>query len=175
MITDGKTDTTMADRRRDDLESPVVAANAKTDVVDALNHLFNICRVSSDTYRQAAEHVENEGLRSKLQVYAQHRATLGVQLANTLADLGREPQSDAAVEVVGALHQLWLDVKAAATQGDEHAILVECERAEDATLKAYAEALKAPLSREVRDLLATQRQELRNAHDHIREMRDMAA
>jgi uncharacterized protein (TIGR02284 family) len=161
----------MADKRRSTADDPAI----DTGTIDMLNHLFNLCRVSADTYRQAAEHVENRGLEAKFRVYAQHRATFGVQLANKLAELGSEPLEEVAVEVLGTLHQLWLDVKAAATQDDEQAILVECERAEYATLKAYDEALKASLSSEVRDLLATQYQDLRKVHNHIREMRDMAA
>jgi uncharacterized protein (TIGR02284 family) len=160
----------MADKRRSTADDPAI----DTGTIDMLNHLFNLCRVSADTYRQAAEHVENRGLEAKFRVYAQHRATFGVQLANKLAELRSEPLEEIAVEALGTLHQLWLDVKAAVTGGDEHAILVECERAEVATLKAYDEALKTVSSRDVQDLLAAQYQDLRKVHNHIREMRDMA-
>jgi uncharacterized protein (TIGR02284 family) len=36
----------------------------------------------------------------------------------------------------------WMDLKAAITSGDEHTILVECERGEDAAVAAYRDAFE---------------------------------
>jgi uncharacterized protein (TIGR02284 family) len=98
-----------------------------------------------------------------------------VQLAVKLADLGSELKDDIPVNLLGTLHQAWINVKSAVTGGDEHAVLVECERAEDATLSAYDEALKAALSEDVRDMLAEQMQGLKKVRSHIRELREVAA
>lgn len=160
----------MADRQREAVEEASVSAD--TDTIDVLNHLFNVCRTSAETYRLAASNINNEGLRVNFNTYAQQRSMFAVQLAVKLADLGGEPADDISVNLLGTLHQAWINVKSAVTGGDEHAILVECERAEDVMINAYDEALKASLPEGVRDMLTRQIQGLNKVHDHILELRE---
>jgi len=77
----------------------------------------------------------------------------------------------------GALHRMWLDVKAAFTGHDRRGILAECERGEDAIKKAYESAL-APdndLPQEFTEILLRQQQDIIAAHSQINALRDSEA
>ena len=58
---------------------------------------------------------------------------------------------------------------------DEHAILDECERGEDAAKRAYEEALQDDLPADVRTLIGKQYREVKMNHDSVRAMRNAMA
>lgn len=76
--------------------------------------------------------------------------------------------------ISGKLHRFWLDIKAHVSGHDRKGILEECERGEDATKKAYQEALKeAPdLPDHIVDIIRYHAEVQKAAHDHIRDLRD---
>lgn len=74
----------------------------------------------------------------------------------------------------GALHRMWLDVKAAFTGHDRRGILTECERGEDAIKKAYEHALMPDndLSPEVTAIIMRQQENVIASHNQIKALRD---
>ena len=71
------------------------------------------------------------------------------------------------------MHRAWINLKAAITSQDEHAILAECERGEDSAVSEYKKAMEEKdLSAPVRDTISRQYSEVKSAHDRIRELRD---
>ncbi|HVW95628.1 MAG TPA: PA2169 family four-helix-bundle protein [Mucilaginibacter sp.] len=74
----------------------------------------------------------------------------------------------------GALHRMWLDVKATFSGNDRKSILQECERGEDAIKKAYAIALEPDngLPKELADIVRRQQTGIIAAHDQIKALRD---
>jgi uncharacterized protein (TIGR02284 family) len=74
----------------------------------------------------------------------------------------------------GALHRMWLDVKAAFTGHDRRGILAECERGEDAIKKAYEHALSPDneLSHEFTAIVMRQQVNIIAAHNQIKALRD---
>jgi uncharacterized protein (TIGR02284 family) len=73
----------------------------------------------------------------------------------------------------GKVHRAWVAIKETFTGHDRHSILEECEFGEDAIKKAYQEALKEQvLASYIREVLLDQLQELTEAHDEIKELRD---
>jgi uncharacterized protein (TIGR02284 family) len=75
----------------------------------------------------------------------------------------------------GALHRGWLDIKSAVTGKDDHAILVEAERGEDAAKSAFEEALREALPASSQTLVQQQAAQVRRAHDEVRSLRDRQA
>ena len=71
----------------------------------------------------------------------------------------------------GTFRQAWGTLKAKLGAGD-HSLLETAEQAEDATVKAYTEALKAELPFPVRQLLASQFSHIQLSHDFVKEARD---
>jgi uncharacterized protein (TIGR02284 family) len=73
----------------------------------------------------------------------------------------------------GKLHRAWIAVKETFTGHDRHSILEECEFGEDAIRNAYEDALSDDvLPAYIIDLLDNQMQEIMDAHDEIKSLRD---
>jgi uncharacterized protein (TIGR02284 family) len=74
----------------------------------------------------------------------------------------------------GALHRMWLEIKATFSGHGRKSVLTECERGEDAIKKAYEEALEPGngLSAEFREIVFRQQQGIIVAHDKIRALRN---
>lgn len=74
----------------------------------------------------------------------------------------------------GKIYRAWMDVKATFTGSDRKTILDSCEFGEDAAQRAYDAALASDeeMSADIRDLIVSQQQSLKNSHDLIRKYRD---
>jgi len=66
-------------------------------------------------------------------------------------------------------------LKGLATGHDVHAILVEAERGEDWSLKTYRTALSKTLPAEIEAIIRKQFEQVQEAHDRIRNLRDASA
>jgi uncharacterized protein (TIGR02284 family) len=82
--------------------------------------------------------------------------------------LGGDPEKSGSA--VGAIHRGWMDIKSALTGKDDRAIITECERGEDSSVKNYEEALKKNLPADVYVLVNRQYNEIKQAHDRIRSL-----
>jgi uncharacterized protein (TIGR02284 family) len=103
--------------------------------------------------------------------YSRERGSFVVELQTLIAGLGVEPEHTGSV--AGALHRGWIDLKSALSQGDEHAVLAECERGEDSAVAEYKEALlHEELPPNVRDVVNRQYARVQDAHNRIRDLRD---
>ena len=58
---------------------------------------------------------------------------------------------------------------------DEHAVLAECERGEDAAKSAYQAALEEDLPPDVEAIVRRQHEGAKANHDRIRDLRNQAA
>jgi uncharacterized protein (TIGR02284 family) len=58
---------------------------------------------------------------------------------------------------------------------DEHAVLAECERGEDAAKSAYQAALEEDLPPDVKAIVQRQYEGVKENHDRIRDLRNQAA
>jgi uncharacterized protein (TIGR02284 family) len=75
----------------------------------------------------------------------------------------------------GKIYRAWMDVKAIFTGKDRQSILDNCEAGEDAAQRAYKEALaEDDLPHFLYDLIMEQKELLKESHDEIKALRDMA-
>ncbi|MDB4921261.1 PA2169 family four-helix-bundle protein [Mucilaginibacter sp.] len=74
----------------------------------------------------------------------------------------------------GTLHRIWLDVKATFSGHNRKSILAECERGEDAIIKAYQTALSpnSGLSPAFKEIVLRQQKGIVASHNKIRALRD---
>jgi uncharacterized protein (TIGR02284 family) len=77
--------------------------------------------------------------------------------------------------LAGKLHSAWITLKGVVTGHSEHQILVETERGEDLSVERYREALDKNPPRELRTVIEQQYEQVRQAHNHIRNLRDKTA
>ncbi len=76
--------------------------------------------------------------------------------------------------ISGKIYRAWMDIKAAFTGHDRHAILENCEAGEDAALKAYRSALEEEsMPAYLRALITAQQAQLKESHDEIKSLRDV--
>ncbi len=146
-----------------------------SNTISILNDLIETLKDGQEGFRAAAEDVESSDLKSLFSEYSLQRSKFAGQLQELARSLGeKDPETQSSV--AGALHRGWINLKAALSSKDEHAILAECERGEDSAVAAYKTALEAAdLPGNVVETVRAQFVEVKAAHDRIRNLRDALA
>ncbi|MEM8526805.1 MAG: PA2169 family four-helix-bundle protein [Bacteroidota bacterium] len=125
----------------------------------AVEHLNDLLEKTYDAeagYKKAAEEVEVPQLVNFFETKAKQRYDFGHEIKAEIKSLGGTPDKGGSVK--GNLHRTWMNVKSALSLNDTEAILEECERGEEASLKEYDEALAdQSLPTSTRTLLQKQR------------------
>jgi uncharacterized protein (TIGR02284 family) len=94
-----------------------------------------------------------------------------MELGTEVQALGRDMEQGTSAS--GKLHRAWIAVKETFTGHDTHNLLEECESGEDAIKKAYQDALNDDvLPAYIIEMLDEQLQEIIEAHDEIKALRD---
>jgi len=141
------------------------------DIASILNSLIETCKDGQEGFRAAAENVKNRDMAALFRSYSNQRQQFGGELQSLVRGLGEGMEKTGSV--AGALHRGWIDLKAAISAKDEHAVLAECERGEDSAVEEYREALEhSELPPEVHGVIARQYASVQEAHDRVRDLRD---
>jgi len=139
----------------------------------ALNDLITVLKDGQKGYADAMTDVKDQHLKDLFKKYAAQRASYITELEDQMFKLDLKPDTNEGSSVVGAIHHAWIDLKAAVTGHDNHAILAECERGEDVAKKAYEEAQKVQdLPGDLKSIITKQAQGVQAAHDEIKSLRD---
>ena len=146
-------------------------ANASTkDYVSTLNDLIETCKDGEEGYRKAADNVKRSDLQSLFRQYSTERAQFASELQREVSRIGGKPENSGSIS--GAMHRGWIEVKGSVTGKDDHNILEEAERGEDAAVNAFQKALGKDLPSDIRSVVEREYQLIQKAHNQIRAMRD---
>lgn len=140
------------------------------EISSILNNLIKVCKDGEEGYKQAATEVINSALQARFYDYSQQRARFAEDLQGLVIQLGAKPESEGSIK--GAIFRGWMDLKSVLTGKDEGAILIEAERGEDYTKNAYLTALEKNLPTDIHSVINNQFAAIKEAHDHIKMMRD---
>ena len=140
------------------------------DTVSTLNNLIETCKDGELGFKTAAEGLQAIDIKAKFVEYSRQRAEMARELQAEVRRLGGDPEKSGSVSA--SLHRGWMDIKSAVTGKSDHAILAEAERGEDVAKAAYENALKETLDATTRTLVQQQSTKVRQAHDHVRDLRD---
>jgi uncharacterized protein (TIGR02284 family) len=141
------------------------------ETIDTLNHLTEILKDGEYGYRAAAKDVKAPELGVIFERYASRRAEFASTLQARVSDLGAKVEQSGTI--TGDLRRGWMDLKAALSSNESHAVLVEVERAEDAAVAAFETAVMGrEIDQPTRVLLNSQYTEIKSAHAHVRTLRD---
>lgn len=125
-------------------------------------------------FSDAAEKLREGGhtqVAEQMREFSEQRARFSHELREMARSAGGEIDEEGSA--AGALHRGWMDLKAALTGDDAHAILAAAETGEDHAVGEYDDALQEDgLSGRLRELIARQADEVRRAHDRVRDLRD---
>jgi len=146
---------------------------AKT--LELLNDLILINNDRIEGYERALEELRENGDHTDLEPvflrFIDDSRRYKMEIGTEIQALGHDMEQGTSVS--GKLHRAWVSVKETFTGHDEHNLLEECERGEDAIKNAYLAALNDEyLPAYIIDLLDEQMQEILDAHDEIRSLRD---
>ena len=141
-------------------------------VVSALKNLIEICHTGHEGYSTSAENVKNPEYAALFRSFAQQRQTFENELKQLVRRFGDNPENENAggllTDAAGALHRGWINLKAAVSGGSESAILDECERGDEAAVKAYQEAMEEPLPQDVAQVVRQQYQSVQEAYSRVK-------
>jgi uncharacterized protein (TIGR02284 family) len=145
------------------------------NITSILNDLIETLKDGQEGFRAASTNVNSTKLKTLFSEYSLQRSKFAGEL-KTLAHSLSYKEPDTTGSVAGSLHRGWINLKAALSSKDEHAILAECERGEDSAVAEYQKALKTQgLPAPVREAIRTQSSAVKAAHDRIRDLRDSLA
>ena len=147
--------------------------NEQKEVISTINNLIETLKDGQEGFKQAAEGVKSPKLKSLFNECSQQRSRFATELQSQARSLG-EPEPETSTTAAGALHRSWINLKSAVTQGDDHAILAECERGEDSSVEEFRKALNDGLSVPVQEMVSRQYAEIKQAHDRVKHLRDAA-
>lgn len=144
-----------------------------TNVIAVLNDLIEISKDGERGFMKAAEDARDVNL-NKILLDSAARCTQGARtLQDLVLKLGGKPEGGGSV--AGALHRGWIDMKAAVGSRTDYAILIDCEKGEDAAKKHFREALDQDLPADVRTVVEQIYAGVVQNHDRIRKLRDQYA
>lgn len=136
----------------------------QAEVIALLNELIATNRDSAEGYQAAADAAENADYRQIFMDTVQQRSDFVTALSALVQQHGGDPTTSG--NLSGTLQRVWLNIKAALSQGDG-AIMDECDQSEEAALALYAETLPKNLPEDVKTVVRHQLSEIRIAHDRI--------
>lgn len=145
-------------------------ADRNDEIIGTLNGLIETCKDGEKGFRDAAEGSQRADLKTFFNTAAARRGQFAADLQAHVARLGGDPEKGGSV--AGALHRGWLNLAAAVTGKNDHTILAECERGEDAAIENYREALNKTLPEDIRSAVQEQFVSVRETHVRVRSMRD---
>lgn len=149
--------------------------NTRNDAsIRVLKHLIETCKDGRHGFQTAAEDAETPELQQVFTDYSRQRDEFISELQAQVAALGGNP--DESGSAAGALHRGWINLKSAISSNEPHAVLEECERGEDAAVKAYKEALaNRDLDVASRSIISEQYTAIQAARDRVKSLRDSLA
>jgi uncharacterized protein (TIGR02284 family) len=145
------------------------------ELISVLNDLIRINNDRVVGYERAAKEAKDldVDLIATFNQMADQSRRYKSELVQEVSRLGGDPASDTTVS--GKVYRVWMDLKAAITGKDRETILGNCEYGEDVAQRAYEAALEsdAYMSTEIRQLITSQKGDLKTAHDLIKKYRDL--
>jgi uncharacterized protein (TIGR02284 family) len=140
------------------------------EFVSVVHHLIERCKDGQKGYKHASEDIEDQDLKSLFRDFSVQRDTMITELQNELHKIGKTDSESSSIE--GTIHRTWMDLSSALLSKDRQQVLNECERGEDYAVAAYEKALKAELPGTLKTIVQKQYQQVKEAHDTIRDLRD---
>jgi uncharacterized protein (TIGR02284 family) len=148
-------------------------ANTTTDIRSTLNGLIETLKDGEEGFRTSAEKLEDPAFRAQFHSFASQRTSFASALQVEVSRIGGQPETTGST--VGSLHRGWIDLKSSVMGSNDHDILAEAERGEDAAVKAYREALSKDLPEDIRGVINGQFKDILATHNTVKALRDGVA
>lgn len=155
-------------------QSGVLTHDEVRSEIDLLNDLVAVDLDAREGFKLAADDAKDLELKELFANLSRQREEFARALQTEVRNLGGKLREHGTLS--GAIHRGWLNLKAAIASRNNHAVLSECEEAEDHALKAYSDAAASSLlSPTAREMVESQLAAVQEAHNRIRDLRDHPA
>lgn len=142
--------------------------------ISVLNTLIAVCHDAQAGYETAATDVRDSELQRFFGEAAAQRMKFVDELSKRVRTLRGEPVKVGTLG--GKVHRAIIDAQAANDTAQAHAILAECERAEDLAVGAYKKALQTlDVDDQTHKIIQSQYELVQLGHDRVRDLRDSPA
>lgn len=138
------------------------------EVISILTDLTETCRTGQESFRSAAESIQNSEFRRLFNIFSQQRAQFITELQSEVNRLGGEMNKGSETGTMPSNTLLFRSAGAKAAIRDEASVIAECQREEEAAVNDYQEALKADLPLDVQYVVKRQYMDIKDAYDRIR-------
>ncbi|MDE1196305.1 chemotaxis protein [Pseudomonas sp. Bc-h] len=144
------------------------------EAVSVLNDLIETSKDGEKGFHTSAEDIKNPEIKAYFLSRSSECATAVRELQAEVRALGGDPEDSSSAS--GAVHRMWVELKAAVTGKSDEAVLNEVERGEDHALKAYKDAqqkaVEKGLPANVVTLIQRQLTGVQANHDKVKALRD---
>lgn len=143
--------------------------NQNDSTVKVLNSLIETTLDSANGYREAAENIDEQELKTMFSERSSKRGVLARRLQDEVRTFGGKPEDDQSL--VGKMHNKFVDLKNAVTGRSDKAVIDEVERGEDVLKAKYERALKEDLPAQARSVVAEAYASIKSDHDTISQLK----
>ncbi|MBC7383784.1 MAG: PA2169 family four-helix-bundle protein [Bacteroidia bacterium] len=147
----------------------MIATTDKTQAV--VKDLIIINNDRCEGYKTAAQETKDADLKSLFTRFSTQSNQFNTELKRFMS--ADEAPKEGETKNSGKLYRAWMDIKAAVTANDRKGILNSCEFGEDVALHTYKDALEEhDIPEEIRITVRKQKNELQEAHNSVKSLRD---
>jgi len=146
-----------------------MATEMSQEAVSTLNDLIETLKDGKNGFETAASDVKDANVKAIFTQFAQQRSQLASELQSEVRKLGGDPEKSGSVSAT--MHRGWINIKSA-LGGGEKSILNEAERGEDVAVRSYEKALQQNLPGDLSSVIRRQYDQVKQAHDRVRDLRD---
>ena len=137
--------------------------DTREEILDQLNKLLTSSNDAQEGYKEAADNVDDNELKTLFLQQSQQRAEFAQELAGEISALGGD--TDSGTSFTADLHRAWINIKSAFTSDDDKAVVQECHRGDQEALNDYNTVLQeTDLAASTRELLLRQKQSIDTAN-----------
>jgi uncharacterized protein (TIGR02284 family) len=138
-------------------------------VILTLRNLIKTCGSGRDTFKGAAETIQNSEFRRLFNIFSQQRAQFITELEAEVHRLaGGAAQHSAPPRLPENTLRFRGSTAKPAGMRDEPSVIAECQREEESAVNEYQEALKGDLPLDVQYVVKRQYMDIKDAYDRIR-------
>ncbi|MES2559374.1 MAG: PA2169 family four-helix-bundle protein [Bacteroidota bacterium] len=140
--------------------------------VSVIKDLMIINNDRHEGYKTASNETKESDLKSMFDRFSNQSSQFNAELRRFIPT---EDSPEGETLTSGKIYRAWMDIRAALSTNDRKTILSSCEYGEDVALSAYKSALdEGQVSEEIRIAIRKQKDDIQEAHNTVKAMRDRA-
>lgn len=136
------------------------------EILDQLNRLLTRNRDAEEGYKEAADNVKDNELKSLFLAQSHQRGEFAQEIDREIRAIGGEP--DSGTSLASNLHRAWINIKSTFASNDDKATVQECHRGDQEALNDYNAVLQeTDLEASTRELLLRHKQNIDTANSSM--------